>query len=127
MLIFGHPWIKSPILKKVFKILDIKDTESNDLVLLEPLADSILVAQYCQENSIPFAVTVTSSTESIFANALNASYVVCPIEDAPIIQTVAQDYLFDTKVLTLINSEKEISKMARMSIDGVVFPAGIIA
>ena len=127
MLIYGHPWIKSNIFRKVFKISDIKETNPDDIILLEPLVDSILVAQYCQANSIKFAVTVTSTTEAIFANALDASFVISPIEEGSFIQSVAQDYLFDTKVLVLINEEKDISKMARVSIDGVIFPSAIIA
>ena len=55
------------------------------------------------------------------------SFVVSPIEEGSFIQSVAQDYLFDTKVLVLINEEKDISKMARVSIDGVIFPSAIIA
>jgi len=127
MLIYGHPWIKSNIFRKVFKVSDIKETNPDDIILLEPLVDSISVAQHCQANSIKFAVTVTSTTEAIFANALNASFVISPIEEGSFIQSVAQDYLFDTKVLVLINEEKDISKMARVSIDGVIFPSAIIA
>jgi hypothetical protein len=126
MLIFGHPWIKSDAFRKVFSVEDITKSSPGSIMLLEPLSDSITLAQYCQENHIPFAVTVTSVTEALFANALKSKYLVCQIEDAARIQPIAQEYLFDTKVLTLILNEKEIKKMAELSIDGVIFPEAII-
>jgi len=125
MLIFGHPWIKSKAFRKVFSIEDIKQAPSDAIVLLEPLSDSIALAQYCQTHHINFAVTVTSVTEALFANALGSSYLLSQVEDAARIQPIAQEYLFDTKVLTLITNEKEIKKMAELSIDGVLFPEAI--
>ena len=127
MLIFGHPWIKSDAFRKVFSVEDITQSSPGSIMLLEPLSDSIALAQYCQENHMSFAVTVTSVTEALFANALKSKYLVCQIEDAARIQPIAQEYLFDTKVLTLILNEKEIKKMAELSIDGVIFPEAIIA
>jgi len=125
MLIFGHPWIKSITFKKVFSTEDIVQVSSGEIVLLEPLSDSIALAQHCQKNHIPFAVTVTGVTEAIFANALESKYIVFQLEDATKIQPIAQEYLFDTKVLTLIISDREIQKMAELSIDGVIFPEAI--
>ncbi len=125
MLIFGHPWIKSRTFRKVFSVSDIEKVSDEDIVLLEPLSDSITLAQYCKEHRIDYAVTVTGVTEAIFANALGSKYIVCQHEEASQIQPIAQEYLFDTKVLTLIISEKEIKKMAEISIDGVIFPEAI--
>ncbi len=125
MLIFGHKWVKNKEFKKVFSKEAIKNITENDIVLLEPLSDSIKLAQYCQKNSIPFAVTINSTREALFSNALNALFVICLPEDSPGIQAIAQEYLFDTKVLALISSDKEIEKMARLSIDGVILPEAI--
>jgi hypothetical protein len=125
MLIFGHPWIKSPTFKKVFSKEDIAEVSSGEMILLEPLSDSIVLAQHCQAQRIDFAVTVTNVTEALFVNALGGKYLVCQLEDATKIQPIAQEYLFDTKVLTLIISEREIQKMAELSIDGVIFPEAI--
>lgn len=126
MLIFGHPWVDSPRFRKIFTAEEISQVASEEIILLEPLSDSITLAHYCQNNQKDFAVTVNTVTEALFANALGSRYVVCQSEDAPKIQPVAQDYLFDTKILALINSDKEISKMAAFSIDGVIFPEVII-
>ena len=125
MIIIGHPWVESPKFCKVFSLEDIKKSKTEDIVLLEPLTDSHTLAIFCKSNAIPFAATVNTLQEAIFANALGASYIVCEEDDALIIQPIAQEYLFDTRVLALIHEEKEITKIARSGIDGVIFPEAI--
>lgn len=125
MQIFGHPWIENAQFRKVFSIDNIKDTPAHSIALLEPLSSSIELAHYCQANIIPFAVIGSSITEAVLANAIKAQYIICQIEDAHRIQDIAQEYLFDTKILTLINREREIEKIAQLGIDGVIFPAAI--
>ena len=125
MQIIGHPWIKSQKFCKVFSIEDIKNSKSDEIVLLEPLVDSHTFAQYCQENGIVYAVVVNSLNDAVFANALGAKYLLCEEESALMIQPIAQEYLFDASVLVLIHNEKEISKIARGGIDGVIFAEAI--
>jgi hypothetical protein len=125
MLIFGHPWIESSRFVKVFSIDEIKKTEPGDVLLLEPLSESIEIVNYCRKNSLIYAVTVGALKDALFANELHAAYVVCQLENAIEIQKIAQEYLFDTKVLVLIEDEKEIETLARFGIDGVMFPATI--
>lgn len=125
MIIIGHPWIKSKKFIKVFSQEDIKKSKPDDVVLLEPLRDSHKYAEYCQTNQISYAVVVNTLDEAIYANALGASYIICEEDDALMIQPIAQEYLFDTQVLVLIYDEKEISKVARGGIDGVIFTEAI--
>ena len=125
MMIVGHPWVASPTFKKVFVLEEIDRLKADEIVLLEPLPESINMAHYCQQNSIPFAITVNEIRNALFANALGAAYIVCQQEDAMEIQPIAERYLFDTKVLVLVEEEKEIERMARFSIDGVIFPQAI--
>ena len=125
MLVIGHPWVKSQKLCKVFSIEDIKNIHANDIVLLEPLVDSHSFAQYCQDNTIAYAVVANSLENAIFANALGAKYMICEEDIALMIQPIAQEYLFDTRILVLIHNEKEISKIARGGIDGVIFSEAI--
>jgi len=121
MILIGHPWIKSPKFVKIFSTEDIKRTTPEDIVLLEPLVNSQPLASYCQNNHIAFAIMVSTVEDAIFANALGAKYLVCKEADACIIQPIAQEYLFDTRILALIQEEKEIAKIARSGIDGVIF------
>lgn len=125
MIIIGHPWIKSNRFFKVFSIKGIEKSAPDDIILLEPLADSHTYAQYCQANGIPFAVVVNTLDDALFANALGAKFIICEEDDALMIQPIAQEYLFDTRILVLIHSEKEISKIARGGIDGVIFDNAI--
>ncbi|MEA1953783.1 MAG: hypothetical protein U9O24_05280 [Campylobacterota bacterium] len=125
MILIGHKWINSSCFMKVFSKEDIKNTEINSIVLLEPLVDSIELAKYCQDNDIPYAVTVSALNDAIFCNALEANFIICEEDVACVIQPIAQEYLFDTKILVLIHDEKQISKIARLGIDGVIFSEAI--
>ena len=125
MIIIGHPWIQSSRFCKIFSEEDIKACNVDDIVLLEPLRDSFRFAQFCQENDVPYAVVVNTLNDALFANALGASYIVCEEDDALMIQPIAQEYLFDARVLVLIHEEKEITKIARGGIDGVIFADAI--
>lgn len=126
MIIIGHPWIKSNRFFKVFSIEGISKSQPEDIILLEPLVDSNEYAQHCQDNNIPFAVVVNTLDDALYANALGAKYIICEEDDALMIQPIANEYLFDTRILVLIHSDKEISKIARGHIDGVVFAEAII-
>jgi len=125
MIIVGHPWVESAKFCKVFSIDSIKNIQANDIPLLEPLTDSKAMASYCQKNNISYAITVNSLKEAIFCNALSAKYMICEEDDALIIHPIAQEYLFDTRILVLIHDEKEITKIARSGVDGVIFPEAI--
>ena len=125
MIIIGHPWIKSNRFFKVFSVKGIEKSQPDDVVLLGPLVDSHELAVHCQENSVPFAVVANHLDDALVANALGARYVICEEDDALMIQPIANEYLFDTNVLVLIHSEKEISKIARGGVDGVVFADAI--
>jgi len=125
VIVIGHEWINSSRFVKVFSEDEIKTTEINSIVLLEPLVDSIKLANYCQINDVPYAVTVSSLKDAIFCNALEASFIICEENEACIIQPIAEKYLFDTKILVLIHDEKNISKIARLGIDGVIFAEAI--
>ena len=125
MILIGHPWIESPEFCRVYSKEDIEKSKTDQIVLLEPLVDSHMLAQHCQQNQVPYAVVVNSLDEAIYANALGASYMICDEDMALMIQPVAENYLFDTRVLVLIQGEKEIAKIARGGIDGVIFAGAI--
>jgi len=125
MIIIGHHWITSPTFYKVFSIEEIEGSKSDKIVLLEPLVDSNSQAKYCKDNNIPFAIVVNCLKDALFANCFGAKYIICEEDEALMIQPIAQEYLFDTKVLVLIHNEKSMNKIARSGIDGVIFPEAI--
>ena len=126
MLIFGHPWIESPRFMKVFSIEEIEKIQADEIALLEPLNVSINIARYCKANDIAFSVTINNIRDAVFANALKADYMLCQHEQAIIIQTIADDYIFDTKILVVIEDEKSIDNIIRFGIDGVIFSKAIV-
>ena len=125
MILIGHPWIESPEFCRAYSKEDIKKSRPDQIVLLEPLVDSHVLAQHCRDNEIAYAVVVNSLDDAIYTNALGAVYMICDEDTALVIQPIAENYLFDTRVLVLIHSEKEISKIARGGIDGVIFAGAI--
>ncbi|GIT98591.1 hypothetical protein [Sulfurovum sp. TSL1] len=125
MIIIGHPWIKSNRFFKVFSLECIEKSQTDDIILLEPLVDSHAYAVHCQENNIPFAIVANNLEDALFANALGAKYIICEEDHALMIQPIANEYLFDSRILVLIHSEKEISKIARGGVDGVIFADAI--
>jgi len=125
MIIVGHPWVNSKKFCKVFSYENIESSNEDDILLLEPLVDSHGYAEYCQKNNIPYSVVVNSLEDALFANSLGAKYIICEEDDALMIQPIAQEYLFDTRILVLIHTEKEIAKIARGGIDGVIFAEAI--
>ncbi len=125
MLLIGHPWVKSPAFHRVFSVDEIEASSPEQVLLLEPLTDSHKLAEYCQQNAITYAVVVNSINDAVLANALGASYIICDEDMALMVQPIAESYLFDAKVLVLIHQEKEITKIARGGIDGVLFAQAI--
>ena len=125
MLIIGHPWVQSPKFHKVFSLEALKKSRADEIVLLQALADSHTLAQYCQDNGIAYAVETTSLDDALFANALGAKYMLCEEDIASTIQPIAQEYLFDTRILVPIENEKKIAKIAKSGIDGVIFAEAI--
>lgn len=122
MKIFGHEWIESESFYEVSSIEDIAKTPANSLLKLGALPSSLGLAKHCQENALRYALEIKNIEEAIFANLLNATYVLCEKELAKALMPIAQHYLFDTQVLATINGSNacEIEEMAKSGVDGVV-------
>ena len=67
------------------------------------------------------AVYVSDIKELIFVCNIGVKYAVATQDDAPIMQRVMENYLFDTKLLAIIDEEDEIEWAAANEIDGVIF------
>jgi hypothetical protein len=120
MKIFGHEWIESEAFYEVTSVEEISKTPANSLLLLNnTLPKSLKLAKHCQSNTLRYALVASSIEEGLFANLLNATYVVCEKELAKELMPIAQNYLFDTQVLAYINKD-EIEEMAKFGVDGVI-------
>ncbi len=119
MKVFNHPLIKSEKFYPISKIEDIDRTPPNSTVLLSTL--NMEIALYCKENLIPYSVKISNIKDAVFANLLNAKYIICSKELSKEIMPIAQNYLFDTEILVEILEDSEIEEMARVGVDGVIY------
>ena len=123
MLIFGAKDIETPNLFNVTSVEDIKNSSPKDIVLLNSLSSPYSLAKYCQENELAYAVEIASIKEAIFASNLGASFIICNFELAKELQKIADNYLWDSKILAKISSEDEIESVAILGIDGAIVRA----
>jgi hypothetical protein len=118
MIIIGHSDIEYEPFYKIKSKEDIKNTPSNSMICFEY---DLFLCKYAKNNNLSFAVFVKDEKEVIFTANFTASYIICEKDLAKIAQKFADDYLFDSKILALIDSEDEIVEIAKEAIDGVVF------
>ncbi len=121
MLIFGHPLIEA---KEFYFVKDEKDilkTPSNSIVVFEFGEDSFHLAKYCSQNLLSFALKVKDIKELLISNAWGAKFALVEGDFGKEAQEIAEEYLFDMKIILEIESEKEMIKAAKSGIDGVIF------
>lgn len=121
MLIFGNRYIEMPKFVTVQTIEDIATTTPNDILFLKSFTPPYSLAKHCLENGLQYAVLVNSITEALFANAFNTSFIVCEKTLAASLQKIANEYLWDLKILAIISNDNELEALAKASIDGAVY------
>lgn len=126
MYLFGHRFIKSSSLYHVLSIDAIENTPPSSTLYLEFSEENLDIIQHMQLNQLPFALGVQNITQIIYASALNASYIVVTRELAKSAQEIANNYLFDAKILVHVEDENAIEELALIGVDGVIFSNAII-
>jgi hypothetical protein len=123
MKLIGHSLIAYEPFYHIQSQEDIIKTPSNAILIFE--FDPVLAA-YCQSQKLLFALHVKNIKELILANALGVSYFIVDKSLAINAQKVADDYLFDGKVMLYSSDESDIEFVALSAIDGILFETGII-
>lgn len=118
MILLGDSIVPYEKTFRIFHCSQIDETSPNSTVIFNFNQE---ILQYCNKNNVEFAVIVNSITEAIYANCLLAKYIICKNDDAKMIQDIAENYMFDSKVLAIINDSDEIEKHAKNSIDGAIY------
>ena len=118
MIVIGDKLIPFEELFKIDSIDDIKNTKANSTVLFN-YSDEI--AKYCFENEISFAIVVDSIKEAVYSSNLNAKYIITNKELSKELQKIADNYMYDAKILAIIESSDEFEEIAKAQIDGVIF------
>lgn len=126
MLLFGHSFIQNEHFYRIADIDAIAKTPSSSLVYCSFSQENLDIITHCQLNSVRFALKVQDITEIIYAASLGASYIVVPKELAKTAQNLANNYLFDAKILARSDDEADIEEFALLGIDGILFGNGII-
>lgn len=100
---------------------DIANTKPKDILFLNSFAPPYDLAKHCLQNQLQYAVLVHSITEALFASAFNASFIVCEKPLATSLQNIANEYLWDLKILAIISNDNELETLAKASIDGAIY------
>ena len=126
MLLFGHRFIPSKPFYHISDIDSIQKTPPSSLLYITWSEQNLDVIEHAAINEIVFALRVKEITELIYASALNAHFIIVNPELAKDAQNIANNYLFDAKILVKIEEEEEIEEMALLGVDGVIFANAII-
>ncbi len=98
---------------------DIKNTKADDIICFEFDEELCL---YAKNNNLSYMVSIKDIKESILANHLNARYILlknAKIKEIEKYMKIAQNYLFDSKIICQIYTIDKINKIAKTNIDGI--------
>ncbi|MCW8894694.1 hypothetical protein [Sulfurimonas sp.] len=126
MLLFGHRFIDSENIFHIQSIDAIQNTPPSSTLLVDFNEDNLDIIKHAAINSIPLAINVENITQIIYASSLGAAYIVLPKELAKTAQNLADNYLFDAKILVHVEQEDEIEELALLGVDGIIFSNAII-
>jgi len=118
MIIIGDKLIPCDNFARIKSIEDIVNTKPNSIVVFEFDKE---ILRYCLDNHIFCAPIVDDIKQSIISNSLNAKYQICTKEIATKLQKIAENYIYDSRILAIIEDEDEIEELATNSIDGVIY------
>ncbi len=126
MLIFGHRFIKSDTFFHVSNIDALDNTPPSSTVYLSFSEENLDIINHAIQNDISIALSVENITQIIYASSLEASYIIVSKDLAKIAQDIANNYLFDAKILANIENEEEIEELALLGVDGVIFSNAVV-
>lgn len=118
MIIIGDKLVPFEEVIYIKNIENIKDTKANSTIIFNYNEETL---KYSYENELPVAVIVKSIKEAIYCNSLNAKYIISEINLAVQIQKIADNYMYDSKNLVIIDSNEEFENITKNEIDGVIY------
>jgi hypothetical protein len=118
MIIIGHKYLKCEHFVSIESIDEIQHTPSNSTIIFKY---DLEMMNYCFSNKIPYSLFILNIKEAIFGNVLGARYLICSNSNAAEIQKIAENYMFDSKILVIIEDDEMIETIAKNGIDGVIY------
>lgn len=122
MLIYGHRFIPSESFYSIDNTQQISQTPSNSTIHIEFDEENLDLISYANANQINTAIAAKNIREIVYASSLGASFIIVNKNLAKVAKDIANEYLFDAKILVLIEKEEEIEHFTLLGIDGVIFP-----
>ena len=126
MLLFGHRFIPSESFYHILDVDSISNTPSSSVLHIEFSEENLDIIKHAQVNQLSTSISCKTITELIYASALGASYIVVKDSLAQEATKIANEYLFEAKILAFIENEDKIDSFAAVGVDGVIFPNAII-
>ncbi len=126
MLLFGHPFIDFRPFYHIDEIDEIEHTPANSTLFIHFRESNLDIIQHMQQNKLSFALEAANLSEVVYAHNLGAKYILVKEELAKSAQNVAENYLFDAKILCRMESGADLEEKISEGIDGVIFAQAII-
>ena len=118
MILIGDKLVPFEDVFLIKNIKDIENTKANSTVLFD-FNEEILT--YCYKNELFCAVVVNSIKEAKYCNNLNVKYIISEKELSIELQKIADNYMYDSKILAIIDSNEELEQVAKLEIDGIIY------
>ncbi|QKG28800.1 hypothetical protein [Campylobacter sp. RM16187] len=119
MKIIGHSLVPYKPLFYCHKESDIRSDRQNLFYYQEAMiAKAIKIGAN-------FSLKTDDIVQVVMANACGAKYIITPKELAKEAAKVAQNYLFDSQICVIIESQAEIKELCELGVDVAIFAKGI--
>jgi len=118
MILIGDKNIACERIEKITSVSDISSTTANTTILY---SFDFEVLRYCEENNISSCVVTKNLQEVIYASSFSVKYIVVEKNISKHAQDIANNYMLDSKILVIIDTNDEIVDNALDEIDGVIY------
>ncbi|PZT48667.1 hypothetical protein B6S12_02165 [Helicobacter valdiviensis] len=118
MIILNHSLLETLEIKLINTKEELENTLPSDFLVI----GSLELAKFAKLQGIDYAFLGDGVTKALMASSLGAKYLLCKkLVFAKQMQKIAENYLLDMKIISIIHDEKEIEEIATDGIDGVIF------
>ena len=118
LIILGDDSIDCKQIVPITNFSQLQNTSPDDIVQLN---FDIKLLKKLSTNDIGSLVVANSIYEVVYANTLKADYILVPKNITTQAQKIADNYMFDSKIIVSISTKKQLEVYATEGIDGVVF------
>jgi hypothetical protein len=118
MIIIGHEKIEFEKIYVVHSLEDIGYSMPNSCVVFNY---NLEMMEYCKKNDIAYGVYTKHIKEAVLANAMETKYIITLNSTSKEIQDIANEYMFDAKILEIVPSDDAISSVAKKGVDGIIY------